>query len=106
MNNSPPAGISSLNVTLSETLAEVALDANIAVLSAIHSDFVDREMSQQGYIPMARFRACDCLSIAPGVCGTQAIAVAVIDRVPGTFLKSASYRLMVDDSPDIPPRVQ
>jgi len=35
VNNSPPAGISSLNVTLSETLADVALEANIAALSAM-----------------------------------------------------------------------
>jgi hypothetical protein len=53
---------------------------------------------------MARFRACDCRSIAPGVLGTQAIAAAVIENVPGTFLKSASYRLTEDGSPDILPR--
>jgi hypothetical protein len=35
VNNNPPAGMSSRKVTFSETLAEVALEANIAVLSAI-----------------------------------------------------------------------
>jgi hypothetical protein len=103
VNNSPPAGMSSRKVTLRDTLADVALEANIAIPSASAGkklyEQTKRFMNKD--VPIARFRACDCLSIVPGVFGTQAIAAAVIDSVPGIFLKSASYRLTVDASPDI-----
>jgi hypothetical protein len=102
VNNSPPAGMSSRKVTFSDTLADVALEANIAIPSASAVKKLYELMKRMNKdVPIARFRACDCLSIAPGVFGTQAIAAAVIDSVPGIFLKSASYRLTVDASPDI-----